>query len=100
MVPSVTVAKRPALQSDANSPPLCSTWLCLTSGTELVRHMKTEKRLMKIPVMMMTPNNPKLSSDSFAAGAVVFLPSRYHGPATTMLRMLVAGPKATEFGIG
>jgi CheY-like chemotaxis protein len=62
------------------------------SGPELVRFMKTEKRLMRIPVMMMTAEqNPKLSSDSFAAGAVVFLPK----PFTTaqlqiMLRMLIA----------
>jgi CheY-like chemotaxis protein len=61
-------------------------------GPELVRYMKTEKRLMKIPVMMMTAEqNPKLSSDSFSAGAVVFLPK----PFTTaqlqiMLRMLIA----------
>jgi CheY-like chemotaxis protein len=54
--------------------------------------MKTEKKLMKIPVMMMTAEqNPKLSSDSFAAGAVVFLPK----PFTTsqlqvMLRMLIS----------
>ena len=60
-------------------------------GPELVRYMKTERRLMKIPVMMMTAEqNPKLSSDSFAAGAVVFLPK----PFTTsqlqvMLRMLI-----------
>jgi CheY-like chemotaxis protein len=61
------------------------------SGPELVRFMKTEKRLMKIPVMMMTAEqDPKLSSDSFAAGAVVFLPK----PFTTaqlniMLQMLI-----------
>jgi CheY-like chemotaxis protein len=61
-------------------------------GPELVRYMRTEKRLMKIPVMMMTAEqNPKLSSDSFAAGAVVFLPK----PFTTsqlqiMLRMLIS----------
>ena len=61
------------------------------SGPELVRYMKTEKRLMKIPVMMMTAEqDPKLSSDSFAAGAVVFLPK----PFTTaqlqiMLQMLI-----------
>lgn len=60
-------------------------------GPELVRFMRTEKRLMRIPVMMMTAEqNPKLPSDSFAAGAVVFLPK----PFTTaqlqmMLRMLV-----------
>lgn len=61
------------------------------SGPELVRFMKTEKRLMRIPVMMMTAEqDPKLSSDSFAAGAVVFLPK----PFTTaqlqiMLQMLI-----------
>ena len=61
-------------------------------GPELVRYMRTEKRLMRIPVMMMTAEqNPKLSSDSFAAGAVVFLPK----PFTTaqlqiMLRMLIS----------
>jgi DNA-binding response OmpR family regulator len=45
------------------------------SGPELVRYMKTENRLMGIPVMMMTAEqDPKLSSDSFDAGAVVFQP--------------------------
>jgi two-component system response regulator MtrA len=61
------------------------------SGPELVRYMKTDKRLTSIPVMMMTAEqDPKLSSDSFAAGAVVFLPK----PLTTtqlqiMLQMLI-----------
>jgi CheY-like chemotaxis protein len=65
------------------------------SGPELVRYMKTEKRLMSIPVMMMTAEqDPKLSSDSFAAGAVVFLPK----PFTTaqlqiMLQMLIGKRK-------
>ena len=60
-------------------------------GPELVRYMKTEKRLMKIPVMMMTAEqNPKLSSDSFAAGAVVFLPKPFTtSQLQTMLRMLI-----------
>jgi len=64
------------------------------SGPELVRYMKSEKRLMRIPVMMMTAEqDPKLSSDSFAAGAVVFLPK----PFTTaqlqiMLQMLIGKP--------
>ena len=61
------------------------------SGPELVRYMKSENRLMKIPVMMMTAEqDPKLSSDSFQAGAVVFLPK----PFTTaqlqiMIQMLI-----------
>lgn len=60
-------------------------------GTELVRHMQSEKRLMKIPVIMMTAEqNMKLSSESFSAGAVAFLPK----PFTTsqmqvMLKMFV-----------
>jgi CheY-like chemotaxis protein len=61
------------------------------SGPELVKYMKSENSLMQIPVMMMTAEqDPKLSSDSFAAGAVVFLPK----PFTTaqlqiMLQMLM-----------
>ena len=60
-------------------------------GPELVRYMKTERKLMKIPVMMMTAEqNPKLSSDSFAAGAVVFLPKPFTtSQLQTMLRMLI-----------
>jgi CheY-like chemotaxis protein len=61
------------------------------SGPELVRYMRTEKRFNKIPVMMMTAEqDPKLSSDSFAAGAVVFLPKPFTtAQLQTMLRMLV-----------
>lgn len=61
------------------------------SGPELVRYMKTEKRLMNIPVMMMTAEqDPKLSSDSFSAGAVVFLPKPFTTlQLHTMLQMLV-----------
>ena len=65
------------------------------SGPELVRFMKTEKRFMKIPVMMMTAEqDPKLSRDSFAAGAVVFLPKPFStSQLQTMLRMLVGKGK-------
>ncbi|HEV2883904.1 MAG TPA: response regulator [Pyrinomonadaceae bacterium] len=61
------------------------------SGPELVRFMKTERRLMKIPVMMMTAEqDPKLSSDSFSAGAVVFLPKPFTtAQLNTMLQMLI-----------
>ena len=60
-------------------------------GPELVRYMRTEKRFNNIPVMMMTAEqDPKLSSDSFAAGAVVFLPKPFTTvQLQTMLRMLV-----------
>ena len=65
-------------------------------GPELVRYMKTEKRFMNIPVMMMTAEqDPKLSSESFAAGAVVFLPKPFTtAQLQTMLRMLVNKARA------
>jgi CheY-like chemotaxis protein len=65
------------------------------AGPELVRFMKTEKRFMKIPVMMMTAEqDPKLSRDSFAAGAVVFLPKPFTtAQLQTMLRMLIGKAK-------
>jgi CheY-like chemotaxis protein len=61
-------------------------------GPELVRYMRSEKRLMKIPVIMMTAEqNPKLTSDSFAAGAVVFLPKPFtSSQLQVMLRMIVS----------
>ena len=43
-------------------------------GMDVVRHMRTEKRLMRIPVVMITAEQDlKTMQDSFAAGATVFL---------------------------
>jgi CheY-like chemotaxis protein len=67
------------------------------SGTELVRYMRNEDRLKRIPVMMMTAEqDPKLSSESFMAGAMVFLPKPFTtGQLQIMLQMLI-GKKTTE----
>jgi|SRR5205085_3043603 len=47
-------------------------------GLEIMRHMQTERRLMRIPVMMITSEqSPKLLSDGFAAGAAIFLPKPF-----------------------
>ncbi|HEX8735894.1 MAG TPA: response regulator [Pyrinomonadaceae bacterium] len=47
-------------------------------GTDLVRHMRTEKRLMKIPVIIMTSEESvKIQLDSLSAGASVFLPKPF-----------------------
>ena len=80
------------LQTDANfTAAILDVVMPHVSGPELVRQMKNEQQLMNIPVMMMTAEqDPKLSQDSFAAGAVVFLPK----PFTTaqlqiMLQMLL-----------
>lgn len=64
-------------------------------GPELVRYMKTEKRLMHIPIIMMSSQrNPTLSADAFSAGAQVFLSK----PFTTsqllaMLHMLIGAAR-------
>lgn len=65
------------------------------SGPELVRYMKTDKRLMSIPVMMMTAEqDPKLSSDSFAAGAVVFLPKPFTTAQLQIMLQMLIGKRA------
>lgn len=47
-------------------------------GIDIIRHMRTEKRLMRIPVIMMTSETAfKLMKDSFEAGATVFLPKPF-----------------------
>jgi two-component system alkaline phosphatase synthesis response regulator PhoP len=67
-------------------------------GTELVRFMQSEKRLMKVPVIMMTAEqNPRLSSESFSAGAVAFLPKPFTtSQLQTMLRMFVQKGQSTS----
>lgn len=80
------------LQEDANfTAAVFDVVMPNISGPELVRYMRTEKRFNNIPVMMMTAEqDPKLSSVSFAAGAVVFLPKPFTtAQLQTMLRMLV-----------
>ena len=45
------------------------------NGIDIIRHMGTEKRLRRIPVMLMTADKGlEGMSKSFAAGAVAFLP--------------------------
>jgi CheY-like chemotaxis protein len=45
------------------------------NGIDVIRHMRTEKRLQRIPVMLITAEQDlKVMSESFAAGAVAFLP--------------------------
>jgi CheY-like chemotaxis protein len=47
-------------------------------GVDLVRHMKTEKRLMRIPVVIVAgAHGLGLIADSFAAGALAFLPKPF-----------------------
>lgn len=66
-------------------------------GTELTRYMQTEKNLMYIPVIMMTAEqNPRLSSESHAAGAVAFLPKPFtSAQLKTMLEVFIRKSQPT-----
>ena len=47
-------------------------------GIDVIRHMRTENRLRRIPVMMITAEPElKLMADSFAAGATLYLPKPF-----------------------
>src|SRR2546428_8885349 len=81
-----------ALQDDANfTAAVFDVVMPHIQGPELVRYMRTEKRFMRIPVMMMTAEqDPKLSKESFEAGAVGFLPHTIQKvQLRTILRILV-----------
>src|SRR2546423_5162508 len=67
-------------------------------GVEIIRHMRTERRLMRISVMLITSERDhRLMAESFAAGAAVFLPKPFTtGQLRLMLRMLL--DKSEEVG--
>jgi CheY-like chemotaxis protein len=66
------------------------------TGPELVRFMKSEPKLANIPVMMMTAEqDPKLSSDSFSAGAVVFLPKPFTTAQLQIMLQMLTGKAST-----
>lgn len=47
-------------------------------GIDVMRFMRTEKRLMRIPVMMITSETDlKLMANSFAAGVTIYLPKPF-----------------------
>jgi len=65
-------------------------------GRDLVRYMRAERRLMKVPVIIMTTElSSRLSSESFSAGAVAFLPKPFTDQQLkTTLQMFVEAPAA------
>lgn len=86
------------LQSDPNfTAAILDVVMPHISGPELVRFMKSEERLKKIPVMMMTAEqDPKLSSDSFAAGAIVFLPKPFTTAQLQIMLQMLIGKKTAD----
>jgi CheY-like chemotaxis protein len=81
------------LQTDANfKAAIFDMMMPHVEGIEIIRHMRTENRLMRIPAMMITSEHDlKLMTNSFEAGATVFLPKPFTtAQLQTMLRMLLS----------
>lgn len=80
------------LQADANfKAAIFDMMMPHLQGLDIIRYMRTEKRLMRIPVMMITSEKDlKLMVDSFTAGATIFLAKPFSGERLQMtLRMLL-----------
>lgn len=82
-----------ALQRDADfKAAILDMMMPHLEGLDVIRQMRTEKRLMRIPVIMITSETDlQLLKKSFDAGATVFLPKPF-SPAQlqTMLRTILA----------
>lgn len=79
------------LQQDANfRGAIIDMMMPHIEGIEIIRHMRTEKRLMRIPVMLITSEQDlKLMTNSFEAGATGFLPKPFKAAQLqSMLRLL------------
>ncbi len=80
------------LQQDANfSAAIFDMMMPHIGGLDLIHYMRIEPRLRHIPIGMITAEqDPKIWSESAAAGARVFLPKPFTPPQVQlMLRMLV-----------
>jgi CheY-like chemotaxis protein len=68
------------------------------SGPVLTKHMQTERRLMRIPVMMMTSSHdPQTHFDSLSSGAAIFLPKPFTpGQLRLMLKVLELNRRANQ----
>ena len=67
-------------------------------GLDLIRYMRSERRLMRIPIMMITAQqNIKLMANSFSAGATAFLPKPFTpDQLQRAIRMLIGNRKWTR----
>lgn len=61
-------------------------------GIDIIRHMRTEKRFMRIPVMIITSEQDvQLVGKTYAAGATIFLQKPFtHIQLKSMLHLLVS----------
>ena len=64
-------------------------------GIDLIHYMRSERRLMRIPIMMITAEeNLNLMANSFSAGATAFLPKPFTPEQLeSAIRMLIGSNK-------
>ena len=64
-------------------------------GLDIIHYMRSERRLMGIPIMMITAEQDiKLMTDSFSAGATAFLPKPFTPEQLeSAVRMLIGSQK-------
>jgi len=67
------------LQADSNfRAAIFDMMMPYLEGIDVIRYMRTEKRLIKIPVLMITSETDlKIMKNSFIAGATFFLPKPF-----------------------
>jgi len=66
-------------------------------GLDLIRYMKADQRLRRIPVGLITAErDPKVWDDSVAAGACVFLPKPFTPPQVQMMLHMLASKAGNE----
>jgi DNA-binding NtrC family response regulator len=86
------------LKSDANfAAAVFNMTVPHLKGVDIVRHMKTEKRLMRIPVIIVAGQHGlKLITESFAAGALAFLPKPFTTEKLVRTLRLAIGSQAVR----
>ena len=87
------------LQSDSQfSAAILDMTMPYLEGLDLIRYMRSEKRLMRIPIMMITAEQDiKLMASSFSAGATAFLPKPFTPEQLqSAIRMLLGNGDSTR----
>jgi len=86
------------LQSDANfAAAVFNITMPNLQGVDILRHMKTEKRLLRIPVVIVAGNHGlNLIAESFAAGALAFLPKPFTTAQLSRTVRLSIGSRAVR----
>ncbi len=68
-------------------------------GLEIINYMRSERRLMRIPILMITAEpNLNLMSHSFSAGATAFLPKPFTPEQLESAIRILIGSRNTASG--